>query len=114
MKASLKVRPNLVIDIEDDKMTDLFEQLAAAQEVFSENCGKCKSTNIRFVTRKKDKSTFLELHCKDCFAKLPISPHDNKAGTIYPKRYIKNDDDKLEWLPNDGWQRWNKEKKIME
>ena len=115
MKAELKVRPNLIITLEEDKMTDLFELMSAAQEVFSENCGKCGSDDIRFLVRKNDKSTFLELQCNKCFSKLPISPHDNKMGTIYPKRYTKDKEtDKLTWLPNSGWQKYNKETKQME
>lgn len=115
MKATIKVRPNLTIELEEDKQIDLFVSLASAQEVFSENCGKCKSQNIKFVVRKKDKSTFLELHCQDCGAKVPISPHDDKAGTIYVKRYEKDKEtEKLTWLPNNGWQKWNPSTKKME
>jgi hypothetical protein len=110
MKAELKVRPNLIITLEEDKMTDLFELMSAAQEVFSENCGKCGSDDIKFLVRKNDKSTFLELQCKKCWAKLPISPHDNKMGTIYPKRYNKDKETgTTTWLPDQGWCRYNKE-----
>jgi len=115
MKAELKVRPNLIISLEEDKQADLFVSLASAQEVFSENCGKCGSEDIRFLVRTNEKSTFLELQCNKCFAKLPISPHNDKTGTLYPKRYTKDEESgKLTWLPNKGWQKYNRETKQLE
>lgn len=114
MKAELKVRPNLIVTVEDEKMTDVFEQLACVQEVFSENCGKCDSKDIEFKARTNDNSTFYELKCKKCFAILQISPHNNKSGTMFTRRYDLDDDKNKVWLKDNGWKKWNKEKKEYE
>lgn len=114
MKVSLKVKPSLVVEVEDDKMTDVFEQLSCAQEVFGEKfCGKCGSDDISFVTRQRD-NTFYELKCNKCFAIVPISPHDNKQGTMYVRRYDLDDDKNKIWLKDKGWKRWNKDTESYE
>jgi hypothetical protein len=99
MKAQFKVRPNLIIEVEEDKQVNLFKSLASIQEVFGENkCGKCG----------------LELKCNACYAKLAISPHDSDAGTLYPNRTKKDEAGERQYLPNNGWVKWNKEKECLE
>ena len=47
MKAQLKVRPNLIVEIDADKQVELFSELASMQEVFGEKqCGKCDNTDV--------------------------------------------------------------------
>lgn len=97
--------------IEAKTQPELFEQLAAFQEVFEDlECrrnGK-SSDNIRFVVRNVDGNKYYELRCldkdKDLFnAKLAFGKH--KVGdTLFPKRKDDNDG----WLPNEGWVRFNK------
>ena len=111
MKATLKVRPNLVIEVDEEKMTEVFEMLSCVQEVFNENCGKCKSDQIEYSTRTHDNSTFYELKCKKCFAILQISPHKNQSGTLFTRRYDIDDDKKKVWLKDQGWKLWDKETK---
>jgi hypothetical protein len=106
MKATFKVRSNLVIELEAGNQKDLFEKLSDYQEVFGvTKCGKCKSEELKFVVREdKDKNKYYELQCK-CGARLSFGSH--KIGeTLFPKR--KGDDDK--WLPDNGWTKWDKEK----
>jgi hypothetical protein len=115
MKAQFKVRPNLIIEVEEDKQVNLFKSLASIQEVFGENkCGKCGGTDIRFTVRQVDKSKFLELKCNLCYSKLAISPHDSDAGTLYPNRTKKDEAGERQYLPNNGWVKWNKEKECLE
>jgi hypothetical protein len=114
MKATLKVRPNLVIEIDEEKMTEVFEALSCAQEVFSENCRKCGSDQIEYSTRTHDNSTFYELKCGKCFSILQISPHNNKSGTLFTRRYDLDDDKNKVWLDDKGWKKWNKETKSYE
>ena len=60
MKAELKVRGNLTIELDGEKQRDLFRAIASAQEVFGERCcGKCGSSDLRFrVRRNRDEQGF--------------------------------------------------------
>lgn len=115
MKAQIKVRPNLIIEVEEDKQVDLFRSIASTQEVFGEaKCGKCNCTELQFITRKNsEEDEFFELKCKKCFAVLQISQH-KKGGGLYPNRTSKDDAGERTYLPDNGWVRWNKEKKCLE
>jgi len=109
MKALFKVSPALTVELEASTQKELFEQLATWQEIFGiDKCGKCGKLNLKFVVRnakKGDKSyQYPELHCKDCYARLAFGTHDGDKGTLFPKR---KDGD--EFLPDNGWTRWDKE-----
>ena len=114
MKVQLKVKPNVIVEVEDDKMTDVFETLSCAQEVFGENCKKCGCKDIVYKTRKNDNSTFYELKCTQCFAILQISPHNDKTGNMFTRRYDLDDNKQKVWLKDEGWKKWNKEKQDYE
>ncbi len=85
---------NVAVEAESQK--ELFETLAAYQEVFSiAKCGGCKKTNLQFSVREqadsKDKvHKYFELRCQDCYAKLPFGQHDN-GKTLFPKNWIRWD-----------------------
>jgi len=115
MKAQLKVRKNLILELEEDKQSDLFRSLASAQEVFGEECcGKCQNTELVFRTRKNaDEDEFFELLCPKCFAVLAIS-QNKKGGTLYPNRQGKDEAGEKIQLKCHGWRKWNKEKKCLE
>ena len=114
MKAQIKVRPTLIIEVEEDKQINLFKALASIQEVFGEKaCGKCGCEDLQFCVRSVEKSKFLELKCRKCHAKLAISPHDSDAGTLYPNRQGKDEAGEKFWLPDNGWMRWDREQKKL-
>lgn len=83
---------------------DLFKQLAAFTEVFSdESCGKCKSGDVAYVVRNVEDNDFYEKKCKSCGAKLAFGSH-KKGDTLFPKR---KDGDS--WLLDSGWVKYNRE-----
>jgi hypothetical protein len=115
MKISFRVRPELLIEIEERNQKDVFKALAEAQEVFGEKCcDKCKSNDIKFVVREnKDEDKFYELVCQKCGARLSFGCH-KKGDTLFPKRREEGEDGKTKWLNNKGWLKWNKEKGVNE
>lgn len=103
MKFTYKI-PNgrLSAEMEADTQVEMFNQISRFQEVFEEStCGKCGSENIKFVVRNVDDNFYYELRCKDCGARLAFGSH-KKGGGLFPKR--KEGD---EWLPDNGWVKWN-------
>jgi len=110
--------PELTIKAECRDIEDMFKTLGPLQEVLSNTeCGKCKSTNIRFSHRKADgKYDVYELQCTKCGAKLHMGKTED--GKLFPRRYKQDPDDpkkplmhdgKKVWLPNKGWVRWDAE-----
>ncbi len=114
MRAQLRVRQNLTLELEADQQTDLFRLLASAQEVFGEaRCGKCKSAELVFRTRKNaQENEFFELLCTRCRAVLQLGVH-KKGGTLFPRRHRDGDGGEKEWLPDNGWVRWDHESERM-
>ncbi len=111
MKATLKVRPNLLVEIEGDSQQALFRSIASAQEVFGERkCGKCGSLDLVFRTRKNhQEDEFFEMFCRHCHAALAFGVH-KKGGTLFPKRRKEGDAGGVEVLPDNGWLRWDPER----
>jgi hypothetical protein len=92
------------VELEGDTQKDIFSQLAKFQEVFGESsCGKCGSTNLKFVVRAIDDNEYFEIRCMDCGAKLAFGVH-KKGGGLFPKKK----DEQGNWLPNKGWTTYNK------
>jgi hypothetical protein len=109
MKAQIKVRGNLVIELEEEKQRDLFRAIASAQEVFSERrCGKCQASDLMFRVRtNRDEQEFFELVCLRCRAVLEFGVHKT-GGTLFPRR--KGGDEGKDFLPDHGWVRWDPER----
>ncbi len=100
----------LTASFECDTQKDLFNQLASFQEVFGQTtCGKCGSENVRFVVRNVDDNEYYELRCVDCGARLAFGVN-KKGGGLFPKRK----DGDGNWLPNNGWTKWNSQTKSVE
>lgn len=92
----------LSVELEGESQRDLFEQLYRFQEVFEEpGCGKCHSTDVRYVVRNVDDNLYYEKRCNKCGARLSFGSH-KKGGGLFPKR--KDGDN---WLPDNGWVKWN-------
>lgn len=105
MKANVKVNKSVVFEIEATDQKDMFERLASVQEVFGvTTCGKCGNEDVKFVVRENEGNKFYEIHCQKCYARLAMGSH-KIGGTLFPKR---KDGD--EYLPDNGWTKWDKEK----
>ena len=122
MKAQIKVSPRVFVEAEGVTHTDVFEQAASLQEVFGafDKCGKCKQEDLRCVVREdKESNKYYELHCQNphCRARLAFGQNKGaKEGTLYPKRRENKKQTMMggklkegDWLPTNGWPRWNKD-----
>lgn len=90
---------------EGENQKELFKQLAGFQEVFDQcKCGKCGNESIKFVVRTVQDNEYYELRCdsSQCRAKLTMGVN-KKGGSLFPKRKDKEGN----WLPDQGWTRWN-------
>lgn len=98
------------VSFECDTIKEAFGQLSTFQEVFGEtNCGKCDSDRLRPVVRENDGNEYYELRCTDCGAKMAFGAN-KKGGGLFPRRK----DTEGNWLPDNGWQRWNNKTKQLE
>jgi hypothetical protein len=82
------------VQVEAETQKELFEEYAAAVEVFGEQrCGLCKSEAIvpvvRNVTKGKESYDFQEMHCQNpqCRARLSYGVHKG-GGTLFPHRRL--------------------------
>jgi hypothetical protein len=113
MKAQLRVRTDLVIELEAEQQQDLFRAIASAQEVFGEKkCGKCKAANLTFRVRTVKDNNFFEVVCNSCRATMSMGVH-RTGGTLFPRRHIEAEGGAKEWLPDNGWLRWDPEAERM-
>jgi hypothetical protein len=90
------------VELDGDTQRDVFGNLAKFQEVFESSCGKCGSTNLKYVVRTVDDNEYYEIRCLDCGARLAFGCH-KKGGGLFPVRKDKEG----KWLPNRGWVKWN-------
>ena len=96
----------LTVEVEGETQKNIFDELAKFQEVFEHStCGKCSSTDVRFVVRNVGDNDFYEIHCQNskCRARLAFGQHKSKEGTLFPRRK----DSEGSWLPNGGWVKFN-------
>lgn len=101
---------NVTVEFETDTVRDGFAQLATFQEVFGETlCGKCGSENVKFIVRENEGNEYYELRCADCHARLAFGAH-KKGGGLFPRRK----DSDGNWLPDNGWTKWNAKTKAVE
>jgi hypothetical protein len=61
------------------------------------------------VVRENDGNEYYELRCTDCGAKMAFGAN-KKGGGLFPRRK----DTEGNWLPDNGWQRWNTKTKKLE
>jgi len=109
MKVLLKVSDKITVELEAKDQQDMFKQIASFEEVFGvDKCGKCKSTDLKYILRMNDGDEYFELHCQKCFAKFAFGCH-KKSDTVFPKRKDKEGN----FLPDNGWVKWDKEKQQL-
>jgi hypothetical protein len=103
MKAQYTSGNGLVFDLEAEAARDVFSQVASIQELFEaeQECGMCKSREIRFSHRIVDDNSYYELVCRGCRAHFRFG-QKKKGGELFPKRK----DEDGHWLPNGGWSRY--------
>ena len=126
MKVSKHLHNGTIVTAEGDTIVEVWEQLAKLTVAFGEyeavKDGKT-SSNFEYRVRKVGDNNFYELYCTDLKAKLPfgVGKGDN-LGDLYPKRLktddkgkaFKDENDKVTYLPDRGWRRWNPETKTEE
>lgn len=107
MKLKYKVSDKLEFELEGAGQKEVFKELAIIQEIFGEEkCGSCGKDSLRFVVRNVEDNDYYELRCNDCKSVLAFGQH-KKGGTLFPKRKDENGN----YLPNNGWHKWNKDSK---
>lgn len=123
MSSSVTVAINDKVSVtaEGQTVKEIFDNLALLTETFGEEkCGCCGSKRLKFRVRKVnsdgEKFEFPELVCQDCFAKLAYGISQEITGFVYPKRIVtgkrgkpvKDENGKVQYLPNNGWSKWEK------
>ena len=116
MQVQVAVSQNVSIMAQGESQADVFEQVAAMQEVVGPGeCGKCKGTDLRFVVREVDGNKFFELRCLNPKCRAILSYGQNKGdkkGSLFPhiKENSKTSIMGLEpgtYLPDGGWLRYD-------
>jgi PHP family Zn ribbon phosphoesterase len=103
MKVTYKVNDKLTFELESEGQKQLFEDLGNIQEIFGEaECGKCQSNEIRYRVRDVEENKYYELKCSKCGARFSFGQH-KKGGTLFPQKKDKENN----WLPDNGWVKWN-------
>jgi hypothetical protein len=101
VKANYKTaNGRLTFEVSGETVKDIFMQVALVQEVFDadQECGCCKSKNLRFQFRQVESFKFYELACGDCRARMSFGQSKDQVH-LFPKR--KGEDGR--WLENRGW-----------
>jgi hypothetical protein len=112
MEATYKTKTGqLMFKITGETPKAIFHELAKIQEIFDSEfaCGVCESTDIQYRMRTdKEKNDYYELHCQNnnCRARLSFGQH-KVGGTLFVKRK----DSEGNWIPNGGWERYDKNAK---
>jgi len=106
MKLKYKVSDKLEFELDVPGQKEVFKEIATLQEIFGEEkCGACGKDSVRFVVRNVDDNDYYEQRCNNCKSILSFGQH-KKGGTLFPKRKDENGN----YLPNNGWHKWVKEK----
>lgn len=108
MQCDYKVNDKLIIKFESANQKEVFQNLAQLGEVFSiSECGACGSKDIRHAVRTvpsgKQNFVYYELHCQKCRARLSFGQSTDTV-TLFPKKK----DESGEYLPNNGWTKYQK------
>lgn len=105
MKVQRKVTPTTIVEVEGQTVMEVFEALAAAEQVFSshETCGLCKSTGVRYECQQdRQGNKYHKAVCVSCRAEFRFGVKKSPAGVLFPQ--LKDKDGN--WKPNGGWAKW--------
>ncbi len=118
MQVEYKISKDIIVKLEGENHTGLFEQIHAINESFKpELCGKCNGDTIHAV-RENSGDKYYELQCTNqkCRAKLSLGL-EKESKKLYKKRTqtdkdgrVIKEDGKTVYLPDRGWQRWDADK----
>lgn len=96
------------LTVEGGDVKEVFEEMAAAQEVFSNSvCGACDSHNTRLSVREVDGNRYYACKCSDCGAELAFG-QKRDGGTLFPKKKDKDGN----WLSGNGWVKYQPKKTV--
>ena len=122
MEALYKINGSITVKVEAENTTGLVEKLTEIRESIGyEPCGKCDSSNTFPNSRRVNKDTYYDIRCADCNSALNLGVNKEEKS-LYKKRLktddkgisVKDKNDKVIYLPNKGWRKWNPETKTME
>lgn len=108
----------VMISKEVSSEIELFTFIANMQEMFAhsvcERNGQ-SSDHVRLRVRKDDDDNkYYEMYCykgdKDCFGAVKKFGCNKKGDGLFPKSRDKDGN----WLPNNGWTKWNKVTQVDE
>jgi hypothetical protein len=117
MKASLKLRSNLIVEVEAESQRDLFAAIASAYEVFAQRqCGLCACAELvpvyRTVTQGKKAFEYAEWTCTACHARLNLGAMI-EGGRLFPHRRLdgqgKPDRETGTYGAHNGWTKYRGE-----
>jgi hypothetical protein len=122
MKAIYKAYHHIDLEVEGATLQDILQGISQIEAAIGyEVCGKCKREFVFPRHRKAEDNDFYELVCGDCGAVLQLGTN-KEAKTLYKKKMatdskgkaLKDADGKGQYLPNNGWMKWNSATQKME
>lgn len=110
MKFVVDANSGIGVEFDAANHKDAWGKLSGLNEVFfNRQCGKCNAPNARFTIRKasdgKKEYDYHELRCWKCGAKKAFGVLDDGSDCLFPK--IKDKDGN--YLPDNGWVKYNKD-----
>jgi hypothetical protein len=122
MKIIYKINEGVSLELDAPKLQDAIKIMTEIREAIGhERCGKCQNEETYPRHRTAENNDFFEIHCPKCFAVLPLGT-SKENQMLYKKRMqtdskgksTKDANGKAQYLPNNGWLKYNKETKTME
>lgn len=106
-----RLNDTLSMKVSVGNQLELFQALHEYGEIFSiSECGACKSDDVKYAirevadTKKKGQfHSYYEMHCGKCRARLAFGKMMS-GDRLFPKRKDENGN----YLPNNGWVKFEK------
>ena len=105
MKVQRKLGSTIIIEAEGATVVDVFDTLAALEEIFRPRpCGSCKCNSITYTLRTdKEGNKYRQATCLSCGAEFRFGLKRGPAGILFPQLRDKSGQSK----PNGGWVKFN-------
>ncbi len=124
MKLIYAINSYTSIEVDCANVKDIIKELTQLRDsVEFEFCGQCKGQTVLRHRKNADEDDFYEHVCVEPTCRAVLELGSNKEGnTLYKKRMktgkkgtaIKSEDGKAEYLPKNGWGKYNPETKQKE